>query len=157
MGVTVAVPYSVVRAIPDPVCVVAQEDALVLAIRCIGIGHLQHVDILDPDEEILDLVDLLIVVAQDQMDTAIQPSSQFSGITMAAEGEITHIVHIIIGSDNSVPVGDDDLVHLLDGGKWSLRVLDDSLMEPMDVRCEEDCHIAMVGSLYRSRDEVLGK
>ena len=99
----------------------------------------QLADHVDADEEIAaERHRLVVVIALDEVDAAVEAADVLVGIGRVAMGEVAEMVDEIVRADRVVPVGDEGRVHLLEAAERPLADADDVRIAEMGVGGKED-------------------
>ena len=70
VGVAVEVERAAVRVVPDPKCLVAEDNQLLAALR-VGVQHLQLVIVFDPVERVFHAIGDAVMVAANEPNRAV--------------------------------------------------------------------------------------
>ena len=109
-------------------------------------AHL-HCHVLEAADESL-LHVFQVVVADDQIDLAVEPVKNFCPFGRTSKAEVAKMEYDVIRTDNGVPVADQFLVHLLCASEWTVTVPDDVCVVEVGVRSEE--HPASIKSVIHN-------
>ena len=120
VDVTEQLPHVIVRTSIAQEGMVVEDNFLFLYLKI----HLKC-DLLEASNDGIAHV-LDVVVADDQVDFAVQLVQYFVPLCCTSEGEIPQVEHLIILADYAVPVLDQRFVHLLDISKGTIAVPNDA-------------------------------
>ena len=79
VGVAVEVERAAVRVVPDPKCLVAEDNQLLAALR-VGVQHLQLVIVFDPVERVFHAVGGAVMVAANEPNRAVKLGTDGAGV-----------------------------------------------------------------------------
>ena len=125
-------PHIPIRAAIGEEGVMVQDDAL----SAYADGHLLGHELEAAHESLLDV--LHVVVAQNQVDLAVQAVHDVVPVLRSAKAEVTQMEHDTIVRYGLVPATDDFLVHHHSIGKWPAAEANDVLVVEMRVCREPD-------------------
>lgn len=127
MRMSVQVPRSMMRAIPDPHGVVTDHDGLAIY------GDFRKVA--EPRELLGQLANLFVVITRHRKDLlAANLLAVLQSLRLAPDAEIPKEIEDIIGLNGGVETVKDRLIHFLDASKRSITVADYVAMPEMKIR-----------------------
>jgi len=85
------------------------------------------------------MVDSFVVIAVDQDDPAVE-LVQVRARWSATDCKVSKVIDEVVRSDNSIPVADQNLVHLSCILKRAFAVFDDVFVTKVGVTCKKDAH-----------------
>lgn len=139
----IQMPVAVMRFVPDTHGVMAQDDPL--------LTMLDGMEMVDTREARLNLECFLFVVADDEVNVAVEPRDVVIG---RLHGEVAEMVNSVVRSDDRIPVANQILVHRVDGTVRTIAVFDDVSVPEMGVASEENWH--RNGASYGTRTHAHG-
>jgi hypothetical protein len=77
------------------------------------------------------------MVAHHKTDSSIQPAEPSIPFFRTADSEVSQMKNEGISFNNLIPVANDGLVHLFNGGERTMTMVDDIPMSEVGIRCEE--------------------
>ena len=129
MRMSVQVPRSMMRVIPDPHGVVTNHDGLAMY------GDFRKV--VEPRELLGELANLFVVITRHRKDfLAANLLAVLQSLRLAPDAEIPKEIEDVIGLNRRVETVEDRLIHFLDASKRSITVADYVAMPKMKIRGE---------------------
>ena len=129
MRMSVQVPRSMMRSIPDPHGVVTDHDGLAMY------GDFRKVA--EPRELLGQLANLFVVITRHRKDLlAANLLAVLQSLRLAPDAEIPKEIEDVIGLNGGVETVEDRLIHFLDASKRSITVADYVVMPEMKIRSE---------------------
>ncbi len=129
MRMSVQVPRSMMRVIPDPHGVVTNHDGLAMY------GDFRKV--VEPRELLGELANLFVVITRHRKDfLAANLLAVLQSLRLAPNAEIPKEIEDVIGLNGGVETVEDRLIHFLDASKRSIAVTDYVAMPEMKIRRE---------------------
>src|SRR5512147_827911 len=108
-----------------------------------------------PNQIVCITIDFLVMVSVDEMFSSIQPTSNVLELVVREEGEVTKMVDCIVMVNNRIPVVNQRLVHILNGGERTITVSNNVIVTPMGVRSKVN-HIIPFSGPGGDRTHFLG-
>src|SRR5271157_2750250 len=120
MRMAIQMDSSVRRFIPSALPEVKQNKRLACRLQFVVMLNANKLPVFEQLVSVLD--NHLVVIAEDQMDAAIQSPEETSEGSQLHEGKVAQVIDFIIGLDQLVPSLDHRFVHLLYGREWATRI-----------------------------------
>lgn len=159
MRVSIEVNAAVMRLVPYTLSVMEQDNHLSSRFDLqVALNAFQRVGA----DEIANVVGHhVIVIAENHIDVSVQTPDRVLEITVGHEGKVTKVVNCILWLDQSIPVLDQCLVHLIHIVEWTIRVLNDVFVTPMGITDKVDIAHFFSGSRsvlleYRTHTHLVG-